>query len=453
MPVSKTPPGPRPLPWIGHLPGFLTDPLTFMSKLQRDFGDLASFRIGPQPLVLVSDPALIDRVVRDRSFERSDPTRRALATLLGPGLLSLEGAPHLRHRRLMAPAFHRERIRRYVEIMGQETYRMLDGWQSGQERDLREAMMRVTFAIVSRSLFNTDTGREAERVDRALQTALPWVVPSTLVARLIGLERGAFYGTRARAAVAELHRIVHQIVRERRAQNEDRGDLLSMLITARDEDGSALSDDDICAETLTMLFAGHDTTAHTMTWAWYLLTQNPSVLDALTEEVRSAIGEREVSFDDLPRLPLSDRVVRETLRLYPPAWYADRVSMQDTELGGFRIPAGTPLVWSTWVTQRDPRWFREPARFEPDRFLPAQAELIPEGAYVPFGAGVHMCIGNVFALTEARVILAAMTQRFAIRATPRHPVRPRPTVTLGMQHPFAVVPTRRERSVNPQLTL
>ncbi|MET0282921.1 MAG: cytochrome P450 [Polyangiales bacterium] len=440
------PPGPRALPWLGHLPAFLADPLAFLTKLQRDYGDVVAFRVGLQPSILISDPALIDRVVRDRTFERTQSTRKALGTLAGIGLLSLEGSQHLRHRRLMAPAFHRERIKRYVDIMAHETYRMLESWQSGQERDLREAMMRLTFSIVSRSLFNTDTGHEAERVDAALQTAMPWIMPTTMLSRLVRIEQGVYYGKRARAAIAELHQIVRDIVRERRASGEDRGDLLSMLISARDEDGSALTDQDIGAETLTMLLAGHDTTAHTMTWAWYLLTQNPTLLDALTQEVRGTLGEREVGFDDLPRLTLTDRVVRETLRLYPPAWFADRVNAQDTELGGFHVPAGTEVVWSTWVTQRDPRWFANPVRFDPERFRAERAQSVPEGAYLPFGGGVHMCIGNTFALTEARVILAAMAQRFDIRATPHFPVRPRPMVTLGMQHPFAVVPTRHTRA-------
>ncbi|HEX5657495.1 MAG TPA: cytochrome P450, partial [Polyangiales bacterium] len=279
-------------------------------------------------------------------------------------------------------------------------------------------------------------------------------LPSTMFSRLFRIDPGVFYGKRARQAVAELQALVHEIVADRRVCGEDRGDLLSMLISARDEDGSALSDDDICAETLTMLLAGHDTTAHTLTWAWHLLTQNPSWLDAVTQEVRAALGERDVTFEDLPQLTLVDRVVRETLRLYPPAWYADRVSAQDTELGGYRIPAGTAVVWSTWVTHRDARWFAEPERFDPDRFTPERAARIPEGAYMPFGAGVHMCIGNTFALTEARVILTAMVQSFAIRATPRQPVRPRPMVTLGMQHPFVVVPTRRAPEPAPHaLTL
>jgi cytochrome P450 len=449
--MSALAPGPRGLPLLGHLPGFLRDPLGFLSGLQRDYGDVASFRLGAHTAVLISDPALIDRVVRDRQFERSDTTRRALASLLGVGLLSLEGSQHLRHRRLMAPAFHRERIRRYVEIMAQETYRALASWQSGRERDLRDEMMRLTFSIVARSLFNTDTGREAERVDHALKAALPWVLPGSMIARFVPMKQAVYYSPRARRAIAELHQIVRGIVTERRKQGVDRGDLLTMLIAARDEDGSALSDEDICAETLTMLLAGHDTTAHTMTWAWHLLTQHPALQQALLDEVQSVLGERALGFEDLARLQLTERVIRETLRLYPPSWWADRVSAADSELGGYRVPAGTTVVWSTWITQRDPRWFADPLRFDPSRFLPERAEQIREGSYLPFGAGVHMCIGNAFALTEARVILAAMVQRFAIRATPKKPVKPRPMVTLGMTWPFEVVPTQRNPAASNEV--
>jgi cytochrome P450 len=428
---------------LGNVLALRRDPLRFLTGLARDYGDVVSFRVGMQRAVLINQPALIDRIVRDRRFVRSAQTRRGLSSLLGNGLLSLEGAPHLRHRRLMQPAFHRERIRRYVAIMADETYRVLERWRGGEVRELREEMMRLTFSIVARSLFNTDTTSDADNVHAALKRALPAVLNSTMLSRVSPVPLPPLYGRSTRAAIGELHDLVRAIVQRRRREGDDRGDLLSMLLATRDEDGSALSDEEVCAETLTILLAGHDTTAHTLTWAWYLLTMHPTIQEALATEVRAVVGERAVTDEDLPRLQLADRVVRETLRLYPAAWWADRIWDEPTELGGFAIPANTLVVFSTYVTQRDGRYFPDPERFDPDRFLPERAAKMADGAYLPFGAGVHVCIGNTFALMEARLILAAIAQRFVVRATQAGAVRPKPLVTLGMERPFPVELTSR----------
>ena len=438
-------PGPRGLPVVGHLPWLVRDSLGFLQRLSREHGDVAAFRVGMTPAVLINAPKLIDRIIKDRSFERSRGTRRALASFLKHGLLSLEGQPHMRHRRLMQPAFHRERIKRYGEIMASETYAALDQWQSQQPRDLRADMMRLTFAIVTRALFNSETKADAERVDRALQQIQPAVMRMGQLLRVVPFELPMLYAPKTRKAIQSLHQVVVSLIQQRRREHADRGDLLSMLLTARDEDGSALSDDDICAEILTMLFAGHETTANTMTWAWHVLTQQPEQQEALAAEVRALLGDRPISFDDLPRLTLADRMVRETMRLYPAAWWADRMSTGAVELGGYTIPANTLVVFSVYVTQRDARYFAAPERFDPDRFSPERISQIPEGAYLPFGAGVHMCIGNTFALMEARLILAAMAQRFKLVASPgaNERVRALPMVTLGMAEPYPVVPIRR----------
>jgi cytochrome P450 len=227
-------------------------------------------------------------------------------------------------------------------------------------------------------------------------------------------------------------------VARRRSEGGDRGDLLSMLLATRDEDGSALSDEDICAEALTLLLSGHDTTANTMSWAWHLLTENPEVQESLATEVRSVIGDRPVTVDDLPKLPLVDQVISETLRLFPAIWIGDRVPPQDIELGGYTVAARTRVIYCMYVTQRDGRYFADPERFDPSRFSPARSGSIPDGAYLPFGAGVHMCIGNNFALMEARIILASMVQRFSFAAVAGHKVRKDPQIVLTMTSKFPV---------------
>lgn len=429
-------PSARATPIVGHLPQMMRDPLAFLSQLGHTHGDLSTFRLGSRRAVLVNSPALIDRIVRDRNFVRSDDTRRAMRSFLGDGLLSLEGQPHLRHRRLMAPAFHRDRIKSYGQIMVDEALGMLTSWNVGDVRDVREEMMHLTLSVVSRALFGANTAAYAHDIDVSLRQILPWVSRLFNLMAAVPLHVPMMHTPSTRRAIRKLDEIVHKLVAERRAQPEDRGDLLSMLLAARDEDGSALSDEEVCAEALTILLAGHETTANTLCWAWHLITQHPEVQDALAAEVRAAIGDDDVTFDDLPKLPLTEQVIRETLRLYPTAWFTDRVPLADVELAGHRIPKGTMLAISVFVTHRDPRFFEEPQRFDPARFEPARAKQIPDGAYLPFGAGVHQCIGNMFALVEARLILATMVQRLILRPLPGHKVRPQAAVTLSMADPF-----------------
>jgi cytochrome P450 len=326
-----------------------------------------------------------------------------------------------------------------------DTYAALSSWSSGQTRDLRADMIRLTFSIVSRTLLGSDIQEEAGEVDAVVQRIFPAVLLNAQLSRSVPFKLPLLYTPATRRAIARLHQVVVRIVQRRRRADDDRGDLLSMLLETRDEDGSALTDEEICAEALTILLAGHDTTAHTLTWCWHLLTQHPRIQEALAAEVRDVAGERELTFDDLPKLLLADRIVRETMRLYPASWWADRVSQQNTVLRGHTVPGNTMVVWSSYVTQRDARFFPRPEQFEPDRFLPARAAEIPAGAYLPFGAGVHNCIGNTFALMEARLILAAIAQRFSLHATPGHVVRPRAVITLGMADAFPVTPVRRTR--------
>jgi cytochrome P450 len=426
----------------------IQDPMRFLADLSRRHGDVAAFRIGMRSSVLVNHPELIDRLLRDRSCVKSEESRKAMRSFLGDGLLTIVGPRHLRQRRMMAPAFHRERIRGYAELMCAETYADMASWRPNERRDLRKDMLRVTFAIVTRALFSTDTRDDARDVEKALEVIMPWAMTgATLACVLPSLP--VFYPPSGKAAIARLHRLVLEIVARRRAQGGDRGDLLSMLLATRDQDGSALTDEDICAEVLTLIWAGHDTSANTLTWAWHLLTQNPQVQEALYQEVQSVVGERAVTPEDLPKLPLVEQVINETLRLYPVVWIGDRVPQQDIELGGYAIPKGTGVVFSMYVTQHDERFFPDPERFDPARFSPERIRSIPAGAYLPFGAGVHMCIGNAFALTEARILLAAMVQRFVISAIPGHKVGMVPEIVM---HPgaFPVVLHARKTGVMRQ---
>ena len=367
MPQSA--PGARGLPLVGHLPLMILDPTKFLKGLTQRYGDVASFRLGRRPAVLINHPELINRLLRDRSCPRSDESRRALRSFLGDGLLSLEGPRHLRHRRLMAPAFHRQRIQHYGEVMCAETYAEIAGWQAGPQRDLREDMMRLTFAIVSKALFSTDTRDEARDVEHALLSILPWALRGAALGGVLP-KLPVYYPRGSRAAIKRLHDVVLKIVARRREEGEDRGDLLSMLLETRDEDGSALSDEDVCAEALTLLLAGHDTTASTLTWAWHLLSQNPEVQDAAHEEVRRVVGERAITPEDVPKLELINQILSETLRLYPVVWMGDRVPDNDLELGGYHVAKGSSVFFCMYVTQRDARFFPDPRALRPRPLQP-----------------------------------------------------------------------------------
>jgi cytochrome P450 len=240
-----------------------------------------------------------------------------------------------------------------------------------------------------------------------------------------------FYSPGARASRTRLRHLVRGIVARRRREGGDRGDLLSMLFATRDEGGEHLSDEDICDEALTLLMAGHDTTASTMTWAFYLLAQNPEVQSAVAAEVKAVAGGERITSDLLPKLPLVQQVIDETLRMFPVVWIGDRTPQKDVKLGAYDIPAGMRVMFSMYVTQRDGRFFPDPERFDPGRFSPERVKDIPDGAYLPFGAGVHMCLGNNFALMESRAILAAILQQFSFSPVAGYRIRLDPQVVLS----------------------
>ena len=428
--TPSLPPGPKGNPLFGSVLSAAKSELAFFSDLGR-FGDLSTFRFGRKRFYFVNHPDLIRKILTSQNFVRTSLSRDLLESFLGHGLFSQEGEAHLQQRRLMQPAFHLKRIEGHGSIMSRFASRMLDSWKDGETRDISHDMMRLTFEIVSKALFDADTGEQARQVNaaftsimRAINTEYPLysVLPSWVPVRRWGASR---------RAVLDLQRITHSIVQERRASSEDRGDLLSMLLLARDEDGTRMTDDQVSAQTLSLLFAGHETTANALSWAWLLLSRNPDIRQKLHAELDSVLGGRAPTFADLPKLKFTEAVVKETLRIYPPAWYAERAPLVDTELGGFLIPAHSPIVISVYVTHRDSRFFDQPERFLPERFLGVDDRQFP--AYLPFGAGSHLCIGNRFALMEAQLLIASIAQRFELALVPGTEVTTRALITLGVE--------------------
>jgi cytochrome P450 len=433
--VTRRPPGPSPRFLIGNLPLFSQDPLAIYLRWAREFGDIFYYRAAWMDVYFLNHPSLIEAVLVSHSQNfAKDKVIQNSRWFLGEGLLTNEGTGWLRQRRLSQPAFHRERMAAYGHTMSAYTEDMLGTWQSGETRDIHQEMMRLTMRIVAKVLFSVEVKEDTERVAGALNVLmrhtsggrmiLPPVMRHVPVPAMLSVKR----------AVRELDEIVNRIIRERRASGKDTGDLLSMLMAARDEDGSGMTDRQLRDEILTFLLAGHETTAVSLSWTWYLLSQHPEVEQKLHQELSQMLGGRPPQLEDLPQLPYTDKVVKESMRIYPPAWSLARTVVKEIELAGFLIPVGANVVMSPWILHRDPRFFEQPEQFNPDRWTAEAAQRLPKFAYFPFGGGPRLCIGAAFAMMEANLLLAAIAQRFQLRLVTGHPVNALPSITLRPKH-------------------
>jgi cytochrome P450 len=351
--------------------------------------------------------------------------------MVGNGLLTSEGEFWLRQRRVLQPAFHRERLVGYAQTMVDRAEAKASTWHDGEERAMHPELMRLTLDIVSRCLFGADLGDDAVAIGTAIGRSVHAVYQRLNSFWLFVPERMPTPQTpQIRRSAASLDRIVYRIIDERRADGQDRGDVLSMLLAARDERGAGMPRRQVRDEVMTLFLAGHETTAIALTWTLFLLAQQPAAEARLHAELASVLGDRPPSFADVPHLTEAQRIVNESMRLYPPAWIVEREALEDVEIAGVSVRRGTTVMISQWVTQRDPRWFPDPDSFEPDRWLNGQAATLPRYAYFPFGGGPRMCIGYSFATTEAILLLATLAQRFRFELVSGQAIRPDPVVTL-----------------------
>jgi cytochrome P450 len=428
---------------MGQLPAFSKDTLGFVTYCAREHGDFVPLRLGPTRAIVLSHPDLVEEVLvtRNHDFRKNDGALR-LRSLLGNGLVLSEGNFWRRERRLAQPAFHRQRIASYGETMVAYAERMLATWRDGETRDVHREMVEVTFQIAARTLFGTEVASDLARIRAATLTTTQHF-RSRLYTMMFFLPDAVPTpgNLRFRRAVRELDALVYRIIRERRATGEDPGDLLSMLLRAQDEDGSGMTDRQLRDEVLTLLLAGHDTTALALSWAWYLLARHPEVEVRLWAELDEVLDGRSPTVADVPRLRYAEAVITETMRLYPPAWAMGRKALRDTAVGGYPVPRGTTLFMSQWAIHRDPRFFDEPERFIPERWTDGTlARKLPRFAYFPFGGGQRICIGNTFAMLEAVLLLATIAQRYRLTlADPDRPVTPLPVVTLRPKGGVAMV--------------
>jgi cytochrome P450 len=450
------PPGPRKYFPGQHLLLLRRDVLGTLTRLTREYGDVARITVGPQDLVVVSHPELIRQVLitdarryaKGRGLER---TKR----LLGTGLLTSEGDFHLRQRRLAQPAFHKERITGYADIMRDRTEHATSGWRDGEEIDVSNSMMRLTLEIAGATLFGADLAAETEEIGAALTEAFEMFRYSTLpYTELLDSFDFLPMNRRFAAARGRLDRTIYRIIAERRASRVDREDLLSMLLNARDTegDGSAMTDLQLRDEALTILLAGHETTANALSWTFYLLAQHPKVEARLHAELDAEVGEREVTAAGTARLSYTRAVLAESMRLYPPAWTLGRKPLEDVAIGGFRVRRHSLVLMSQWVVHRDERWWPNPTHFDPDRWLFDVQTARPKLAYFPFGAGTRVCIGEAFAWMEGVIVFATIAQRWRLRLVPGRPISPLPLVTLRPRPGIRMTAGRRAGMPEPAVS-
>lgn len=443
-----TPPGPRRRYPGQHVVSLARDPLALIGAMAR-CGDVSQIAIGPQRLVLVTHPDDIQRVLvtEQRSFTKGRALERS-KVMLGEGLLTSEGSYHLRQRRLVQPAFHRERVARYAETMSAFADEADKHWRPGAVLDVHDEMMRLTLGIAAMTLFGADLDDETtEEIGRAVGLSLLMfqytVLPFGAVLERLPLP----FVRRLRRSRMRLDGLVYAMISERRREGaENREDLLSMLLAARDEDGSALTDEQLRDETITLLAAGHETTAVALSWTWYLLSQHPVVAGRLHHELDRVLGGRPPSAADVDRLVYARAVFAESMRLYPPAWVLERRAIESINLGGYNVEPGTLVIASQYLTHRDPRWWTDPERFDPGRWMATTraGSPRPKFAYFPFGAGTRACIGEAFAWMEGILILATLAQRWSMSHDPTHPVVPAPLITLRPKYGMRMVLSSRQ---------
>ena len=441
----RLPPGPQGLPWVGSLADLINRPMSFYRSMTLDYGDVSHTTVGPMQLYMINEPGLIDELLNGHAKScMKDATTRAVYPLVGQGLLTSEGELWKRQRKLAAPAFSPKRVNAYADTMVELSERAFSRYIDGEKRDFHVDIMSLTLEIVGKTLLGVSTDDEAARVAAAVEATLSYLQErlgswlSLLPPRFPTPKR-----RRSLQAKLELDRIVSGIIERCRREDPDADYLLARLIRARTEDGQAMSEQQLLDEAVTMLLAGHETTALTLMYSVYLLSKNPAVAAKLQAELDTQLQGRPVTAAALTNLPYLDAVVRESMRLYPPAYAFGREVIEPFELGGYVMPVGAQVVVSPYGMQRNPRFFPQPERFMPERWLDGAARALPRFAYFPFGGGHRICIGSHFAQLEASLVLATLVQQLELHVLPDFKLKLRPVITLRSQNGLPVRVRRR----------
>ncbi len=436
---------------LRNLGAFRRDPIGYLTTLREREGDFSAFYFGPQLAFLCLDPEGVkDVLVTSARKFRKGPMLQRARRLLGEGLLTSEGDFHRRQRRLSQPAFHRDRIHAYGQVMVEYAASARARFVPGEPFDVAEAMMRLTLAIVAKTLFDAEVEKDAKEIGEALKALLQMfdamLDPVSEMLRFLPTPNRR----RFEAARTTLDRVIYKIIEDRRRSGEDRGDLLSMLLLATDAegDGSGMTDEQLRDEALTLFLAGHETTANALTWTWYLLSQHPDVEARFHAELDAVLGDRLPTAEDMPRLVYTRMVLSEAMRLFPPAWTVARQAVEPHDLLGVPIPAKAIVMVPQFLMHRHPAYWEDPDRFDPERFSPDRKGDRPHFTYYPFGAGPRVCIGESFAWMEGILLLATIGQTWRLKLVPGHPVERLPLITLRPRYGMRMVAEARAESAS-----
>jgi cytochrome P450 len=398
---------------VQALRALFSNRIRLLEKMSAGIPRIGRTSFGRISVVLVNTPELVPEVLIDRAddYQKSPVLRILSRPVLGEGLLTSDGELHRQRRKLVAPAFAHQRVSKYAETMKAHALAAQAAWRDGERLDMPRAMMRLTLGIVGQTLFSVDLLEKAESLGRDITTVQSFAIQQLR----FPVQLPAILRRRPQAALDRLNATIYGMIRERRANPLDRGDLLSMLLLAKDEEnGLQLTDEQVRDEAMTLFLAGHETTAQAMTWSWYLLAKHPACFAKLRAE----------------GAPYALRVMKEAMRLYPPAFVIARSALRETSIGGFKVNKDEIIFIAPWLLHRNPRFFEDPLRFDPDRFLPEREARIEKFAYIPFGGGRRICIGNQFALMEGQIILSTIAQHVEMELLQKDAPKIQPLLTL-----------------------
>ena len=436
------------IPFMGNLPEFTSDRLGLLRRMARA-GDVIALRFGPFPGILFNKPEHIQSILVEHAydFDKGVAIHNVFRSAIGDGIFSSEGDLHRHQRKLMAPSFQPRHIASYADIMGHYGEQIQQTWPDGGVIDINQQMTNLTMSIIGKALFDADVFTEADELGAAMSVTLGYV--SHALSQLLPppyswpLPRNR----RTHRAVQVLRTRIQSFIDERRNNPSERNDFLSILLQARDEDGNPMSDEQVMAECLTLFGAGHETTATALTWCWYLLCQHPEIYQKVQEEVDNVLQGRTPTYADLTRLPYCLQVFKEALRIYPPAYATSRRALRDIEIDGYHVAKNQVVLLAPYTMHRREDSFPEPEKFDPERFTPEREKQLPRHAYMPFGAGPRICIGNHFSMMEGHLLLAALAQRVSFSLVPNQPIEVDPVHHLTLRPAGALNMNVKKRSL------
>ena len=422
------------------------DPIRVFRYLADTFGDAAHYKLGRRHVVFLNNPEYLREilVVQNSNFVKERTVQR-MKMLVGQGLITSEDPFHRKQRMLAQPAFYRQRIAAYADDIVGKTSAFCERWRPGQQLDFSQEMMHLTLDIIAKTLFDSDVAAEVAEISREVNAIMGLYNFLVVVPMAEMLQHYPLPGMkRFRQARARLDAIVYRMIEEHRRDDRHGADLLSMLLAARYEDGSAMPDLQVRDEVMTIFLAGYETIANALTWTWYLLSQNPEAENKFYSELDSVLAGRKAKYDDISKLNYTEMVLSESMRLYPPAWAMGRLALEDFSLGPYFLPKDTTVFMSQYIMHRDPRYFSNPEHFDPERWRPEAKAERPRFSYFPFGGGARQCIGESFAWMEGILILATIAQRWRLRLVAGHPVKPQPLITLRPKYGMQMILEERQ---------